>query len=329
MSSAVAGTLRGGERLGDPAGMKFVVEEADAGQRLDLALASLCGLSRSQARRWIDDGRVRLNHAPVQPSLRVRGGDLLEAVPPDLKPALVAAEPIPLSILYEDSDLVVIDKQAGLVVHPAPGHPGGTLVNALLHHCGDLSGIGGVLRPGIVHRLDRGTSGVLVVAKNDAAHQGLARQFHDHSIERLYCALVVGNPGRDEGRVDLPIGRHARDRKRMSVRARVAREAHTAWRVSRRFPASGCTFLEVRPETGRTHQIRVHLASSGLPVIGDPVYGRRRRSAPALSRPALHAQQLAFRHPQNGKWLSFSAPLPADLLEFVALLEAREPGAEC
>ena len=329
MSGAGAGTLRGGASLGDPAGMRFVVEEADAGQRLDLALAALCGLSRSQARRWIDDDRVRLNHASVQASLRVRGGDLLEAVPPDPVPASLAPEPIPLSILYEDSDLVVVDKQAGLVVHPAPGHPGGTLVTALLHHCGDLSGIGGVLRPGIVHRLDRGTSGVMVVAKNDVSHQGLARQFHDHSIERLYCALVVGNPGRDEGRIDLPVGRHARDRKRMSVRARVTREAHTAWRVSRRFPASGCAFLEVRPETGRTHQIRVHLASSGLPVIGDPVYGRRRRSAPAFSRPALHAQQLAFGHPRSGERLSFSAPLPADLLDFVAQLEAREPGPGC
>ena len=238
---------------------------------------------------------------------------------------------IALSVLYEDSDLVVVDKQAGLVVHPAPGHPTGTLVNALLHRCRDLSGIGGVLRPGIVHRLDRGTSGVLVVAKNDTTHRELARQFQDHSIGRVYCALVLGVPGRDEGRVDMPVGRHARDRKRMSVRAPVAREAHSAWSVRRRFPASDCALLEVRPETGRTHQIRVHLAAAGTPVMGDPVYGRRRRNAgaSAFSRPALHAERLSFRHPGSGEVLSFCAPLPADLEALLARLEAGERGTEC
>jgi len=311
--------------------MRFVVAEADSGQRLDLALALLCGLSRSQARRWIDTERVRLNDALASASRRVRAGDVVEALPPEPASSEVDAEPIPLSILYEDSDLIVIDKQAGLVVHPAPGHPSGTLVNALLHHCRDLSGIGGVMRPGIVHRLDRGTSGVLVVAKNDSTHRELARQFHDHSIERLYCALVLGVPGRDEGRVDLPVGRHMRDRKRMSVRARVSREARSAWRVRRRFPASSCALLEVRPETGRTHQIRVHLAAAGLPLIGDPVYGRRRHAVigPALSRPALHAERLSFRHPGSGEVVGFQAPLPADLVELFARLETREPEARC
>jgi len=311
--------------------MRFVVAEVGAGERLDLALALLCGLSRSQARRWIDDDRVRLNDDAAPASRRVREGDVVEAVPPEPACSEVVAEPIPLSVLYEDSDLVVIDKQAGLVVHPAPGHPGGTLVNALLHRCRDLSGIGGVLRPGIVHRLDRGTSGVLVVAKNDAAHRELARQFQDHSIERRYCALVLGVPGRDDGRVDLPVGRHMRDRKRMSVRARVAREARSVWRVRRRFRASDCSMLEVRPETGRTHQIRVHLAAVGMPLIGDPVYGRRRvaRVISTLGRPALHAQQLGFRHPGSGELLRFDAPLPADLAELVASLEARERAAGC
>lgn len=311
--------------------MRFVVAETGAGERLDLALALLCGLSRSQARRWIDEDRVRVNDRAVPASRRVREGDVVEAVPPEPASSEVVAEPIPLSVLYEDSDLIVIDKQAGLVVHPAPGHPSGTLVNALLHRCRDLSGVGGVLRPGIVHRLDRGTSGVLVVAKNDAAHRELARQFEDHSIERRYCALVSGVPGRDEGRVDLPVGRHTRDRKRMSVRSRVAREAHSAWRVERRFPASACSMLEVRPETGRTHQIRVHLAAAGLPLIGDPVYGRRRasRAMPPLGRPALHARALGFRHPGSGESLHFDAPLPADLAEFIAGLEAREGATGC
>jgi 23S rRNA pseudouridine1911/1915/1917 synthase len=307
--------------------MNFIVEEELSGQRLDLALANLAELSRSQARRWIDEGRVRVNDAGVSASQRVKPGDTLEALPPDPEPSPLTPEEIPLSVLYEDADLVVVDKPAGLVVHPAPGHPGGTLVNALLHRCKDLSGVGGVIRPGIVHRLDRGTSGVLVVAKNDDAHRALARQFHDHSIERIYRALVRGVPGADEGRVDRPVGRHARDRKRMSVRAKVAREAHTAWRVAERFPRSGCTWLEVRPETGRTHQIRVHLASAGLPIVGDPVYGRRGRAAAGdlLERPALHAEVLGFTHPRNAEPLRFEAAIPSDLQGVLDSLAEREP----
>jgi 23S rRNA pseudouridine1911/1915/1917 synthase len=238
----------------------------------------------------------------------------------------VYPEPIPLSILYEDEDLIVIDKPAGLVVHPGPGHSGGTLVNALLHHCGDLAGIGGVLRPGIVHRLDRGTSGTMVAAKNDVAHRGLAEQFHDHSVERTYRALVRGVPSEDSGRVDLPVGRHARDRKRMSVRASLSREAHTAWFVTRRFPTSGHSWLEVRPETGRTHQIRVHLASIGLPIVGDPVYGRKGRTslASGLGRPALHAERLGFTHPRTGERLCFDSPLPPDLALLLEKFARRE-----
>jgi len=296
--------------------LEFVIGDEEAGQRIDFALAELAGLSRSQARRWIDEGRVQLDAEPCRPSQRVTAGARVAAAPPEPLPSPLAPEPIPLAVLYEDDDLIVIDKPAGLVVHPAPGHPGGTLVNALLHHCADLAGVGGVLRPGIVHRLDQGTSGVLVAAKTDAAHRGLAAQFQDHSIERVYQALVRGVPGADSGRIDRPIGRHPRDRKRMSVRSRSPREACTNWRVLRRFPASGHAWLEVRPETGRTHQIRVHLAAIGLPLAGDPLYGRARRPSrrpPVCARPALHAAVLGFTHPRTGVRLRFEAPVPADL----------------
>jgi 23S rRNA pseudouridine1911/1915/1917 synthase len=300
-----------------------VVGEDEAEQRLDLALAAASGRPRAQVRRWIDEGRVRMNAEPARASQRVRAGDVLEADPPEPVRCELAPEPIPLRVLHEDADLIVIDKPAGLVVHPAPGHPGGTLVNALLHHCGDLAGIGGVLRPGIVHRLDRDTSGALVAAKHDAAHRALSEQFRAHSVERVYRALVRGVPGADEGRVDRPIGRHPRDRKRMSVASARGREAATRWRVLERFPASGVTWLEVRPETGRTHQIRVHLAAAGLPLVGDPVYGRAERGR-VLKRPALHAAVLGFVHPRSARTLRFEAPLPEDLASALRALAARE-----
>lgn len=305
---------------------RFLAGESESGQRLDVALAGLAGRSRSQIRRWIDEQRVRVNGAVAQASRRVEVGDAIEALPPEPLPSPLAPEAIPLRILHEDAWLVVVDKPADMVVHPSPGHAGGTLVNALLHHCSALAGAGGVLRPGIVHRLDRGTSGVLVVAKDDASHRALAEQFHDHTILRVYQALVRGVPAEAQGRVDLPVGRHPRDRKRMSVRRRGGREAHTAWRVLRRFPASDRSWLEVRPETGRTHQIRVHLAAAGLPVAGDPVYGRRGRTRPepGLERAALHARVLGFRHPHGGELLRFEAPLPADIAERLRALERRE-----
>jgi 23S rRNA pseudouridine1911/1915/1917 synthase len=269
----------------------FVVSDAQAGRRLDVTLSSCAGISRAEARRWIDAG-------------------------------------IPLDVLYEDSAVIVLDKPAGLVVHPSPGHERGTLVHALLHHCSDLSGIGGVERPGIVHRLDRGTSGVLVVAKSDSAHQGLSEQFRHHDVERIYRALVRGNPGASEGDVDAAIGRHPRDRKRMSTHTRSGRSARTRWRVEGRFPKSGAAWLEVFPETGRTHQIRVHLAAAGLPIAGDPLYGggKRRGTEPwgGLSRPALHAGVLGFRHPVDGRRLRFEAPLPSDLSDVLDACRARE-----
>jgi 23S rRNA pseudouridine1911/1915/1917 synthase len=314
---------------GAAAPLCFLVGEDLAGERIDRALAELCNLPRAQVVRWIALGRVRIGASVVpRPSRRVQEGDRLEADPPEISEPRVAPEAIALEILYEDSDLVVIDKAAGMVVHPAPGHPTGTLVNALLHHCGDLAGVGGVLRPGIVHRLDRGTSGVMVAAKNDFSHAALARQFHDHTIERVYRAAVRSVPRADEGRVDRPIGRHLRDRKKMSVRSRSGRPAATRWRVIERFPASRTAWLEIRPETGRTHQIRVHLASIGLPLCGDATYGRARKArggaGRGLDRPALHAAVLGFEHPRSGEDLRFEAPLHADLAAFLARCRAGE-----
>jgi 23S rRNA pseudouridine1911/1915/1917 synthase len=306
----------------------FVVGEAEAGERLDRALAALSGAPRAQVQRWIEADCVRRNGAPVRASAKVVAGDRLEADPPEPVETEVRAEAIALNVLHEDAALIVVDKPAGLVVHPAPGHASGTLVNALLHHCQDLAGIGGVLRPGIVHRLDRGTSGVMVAAKTDKAHLALAGQFQDHSIEREYRAFVRVVPQADEGRIQRPIGRHPRDRKRMSVVTRHGREAITNWRVLNRWPKAGLALLEIKPETGRTHQIRVHLSSEGMPVVGDPVYGRSRRSslklpvARGLDRPALHAAVLGFVHPESGQRLRFIAPLPPDLEALVTAADA-------
>jgi 23S rRNA pseudouridine1911/1915/1917 synthase len=305
---------------------RYLVGEGEDGQRLDAALASLVGRSRSQVQRWIDDDRVRWNDARASASQRVTEGDWIDATPPEPVAATAQPEAIPLRILYEDDAIIVIDKPADMVVHPAPGHAGGTLVNALLHHCGGLAQVGGVLRPGIVHRLDRGTSGVIVVAKHDDAHHALAEQFHAHSIERVYQALVRGNPASERGRVDAAIARHPRDRKRMTVVREGGRAARTNWSVARRFPKSARSLLEVRPETGRTHQIRVHLASVGLPIAGDPVYGRRGRdrAEPGLDRPALHARILGLVHPTRGEAMRFEAELPEDFAARLAALERRE-----
>lgn len=304
----------------------FTVPASLAGARLDVALATVAELPRAQARRWIDEGLVRVNGQPCRAAQRVHEADHLETSPPEPVPLPVEAEAIELRALHEDADLIVVDKPAGMVVHPAPGHGSGTLVHALLHHCSDLAGVGGVLRPGIVHRLDRGTSGVLVVAKNDAAHASLSAQFKDHSIERLYRAWVRALPGAESGVVDRPIGRHRSDRKRMSVRTNRGREARTRWRVVRRYMKSNVSELEIRPETGRTHQIRVHLAACGMPIVGDPVYGRGGASF-GLDRPALHAERLGFVHPRSGARMRFEAALPDDLANMIAMLQAAESGS--
>ena len=294
------------------------VQPEDAGCRLDQFLAARLGdRTRSQIQRLIKEGRVELDRTAARPGIAVRAGDVVRVDIPAPARATPRPEALPLDILHDDPDLVVVDKPAGVVVHPAAGHAGGTLVNALLHHVRDLSGIGGELRPGIVHRLDRGTSGLMVVAKHDRAHAELARQFADREVEKEYVALVWGlvQQGR---RIDLPIGRDPVDRKRISTRARRAREAVT--RVVKAERLDGVTLVRVAIATGRTHQIRVHLSAIGHPVVGDAVYGGRRRHPPPhlrvvqrLDRPFLHAARLAFTHPRDGRRILISCALPDDL----------------
>ncbi len=307
----------------------FTVADEAAGTRLDIYLAGLLAdCSRSQLQRLIKDGSVRIGARTVRPNTTLHAGDVVTVEVPAPGPATPVAEPLPLSIVYEDSDLIVIDKPAGMVVHPGAGHASGTLVNALLHHITDLSGIGGALRPGIVHRLDRGTSGLLVVAKNDAAHLELSRQFHDREVEKEYTALVWGlvHAGR---RIDLPIGRDPVSRHKMSARARRARSAVT--RITRATELGGVTLAQVAIATGRTHQIRVHLSAIGHPIVGDPTYGGVKRHLPAplralasLDRPFLHAARLVLHHPADGRRMEFTAPLPADLQRVLdALVEDR------
>lgn len=307
--------------------MRYEITQNEQGQRLDAACAGFAQVPRAQVQRWIEKGQVLLNGAPERASKRVQVGDVIQIQHFEVSTSAVEAEAISLRILYEDEVLLVIDKPAGIVVHPAPGHAQGTLVNALLHHCGSkLSSVGGAQRPGIVHRLDRGTSGVLVIAKNDFAHQSLSDQFREHSIERIYWALVRGVPQADRGEVDRPIGRHLRERKKMSVRTRSGREARTTWKVKQRFLKSEVSLIEIRPQTGRTHQIRVHLASAGLPLVGDTVYGRASAKNSLLTRPALHAKVLGFTHPQTGERQRFETPPPEDfqmLLEVLAQKEER------
>jgi len=307
----------------------------DAGERLDRFLAGqLPELTRSQLKRLIDDGQVRLAGDPVKAGLKLRGSEAIEVVLPEPQPVAAAAEAIPLTVLYEDPHLIVIDKPAHMVVHPAPGHHGGTLVNALLHHCTDLSGVGGALRPGIVHRLDKDTSGVMVATKNDLAHQQLARQFKAHSIRRCYRALVHGLVQNEKGTIDRPIGRHPAQRLKMSGSARCGRRAVTHWQVLRRYDRDRLTLLDLTLETGRTHQIRVHLAEMNLPVVGDPLYGnpklargvadpQLRKLLEQLDRQFLHAWQLGFIHPESGSELTFRAALPEELARIVAYLEKK------
>jgi 23S rRNA pseudouridine1911/1915/1917 synthase len=305
------------------AALAFGVEAGEAGLRLDLFLARrLPGRSRAFAAQLIAGGRVTVNDRPQKPGQRLKPGDRVAVVLPAPEPARCLPEPIPLDILFEDGHVVVLNKPPGLVVHPAPGHCRGTLVNALLHHCPDLGAIGGELRPGIVHRLDKDTSGVLVAAKNAAALEGLARQFKARTVRKGYLALVHGAMSAASGVIRLPIGRHPVDRKRMSTASRRPREAETGWRVRRRFPQASLLELELR--TGRTHQIRVHLAAVGRPIVGDPVYGRGKGAGVAAARQMLHAWRLEFDHPRTGERLSFEAPVPADM---AALLEGLGAGA--
>jgi 23S rRNA pseudouridine1911/1915/1917 synthase len=301
----------------------FHLAEGECPLRLDLFLARQPGLgSRTQARKLIDEGRVWLNGAQVQPGAKVRFGDTVEV---EVLPAVeleLLPEPIPLTIIYEDQDLVVVDKPAGLLTHPTPGHHQGTLVNALLYHCPELSGMGGKLKPGIVHRLDKLTSGVMVVAKSDRAHRGLANQFKAHSIERRYLAVVMGEMSDLSGSIAAPISRNPRHSLRMTSRRQEGRQALTHFRVLSRH--QGLTLVELKLETGRTHQIRVHLSERNHPVLGDTLYSQGRtlpgplppeQSAALhrLTRQALHAYFLGFSHPVTDEDMAFASPLPADL----------------
>ena len=297
---------------------EFTVPAEYEGQRLDKFLVSvLDGQSRSQVQKLIEDGRVQLDRKTPKANLAMRQGDRIVVELPAPVAATLDAEELPIEILFQDADLAVLNKPAGMVVHPGAGHASGTLVNALLHHIRDLSGVGGELRPGIVHRLDRGTSGVMVIAKHDAAHQELARQFHDREVEKEYIALVWGlvQAGR---RIDAAIGRDPDSRHKMSARSRRARHAVT--RITRAHHMPGLTLCHVAIHTGRTHQIRVHLSAIGHPIVGDSTYGGIHRRVPAdikavqrLQRPFLHAHRLAFTHPRDERRLEFTAPLPQDL----------------
>ena len=302
---------------------RFVVGAEQEGWRIDRFLAGqLEGATRSRIQQLIVDGRVQLNDGPAPKSARLKEGDVVSCDFPAPQQLEVKAEPIPLEIFYEDKDLLVVNKPKGMVVHPAPGNSAGTLVNALLYHCkGSLSGIGGVLRPGIVHRIDKDTSGLLVVAKNDAAHQALSAQLATHSMTRVYQAVVYGGFAQEEGQIDAPIGRSEKDRKKMAVTNKNAKNAVTGYRVVARY--RGFTHLELRLKTGRTHQIRVHMASIGHPVAGDPVYGPR-AVIRELGGQCLHAGTLGFVHPATGEYLEFNAPLPAYFTNFLHKLQKEE-----
>jgi 23S rRNA pseudouridine1911/1915/1917 synthase len=309
------------------------VSENYQGRRLDQFLSEAnLNLSRSRAKNLIEKHLIFLNQKPTKPSARVRPGDTVSGFLPEPEPLSLQAEPLPLTILYEDPSFIVVDKPPRMVVHPAYGNPSGTLVNALLFHCKDLAGINGILRPGIVHRLDKDTSGAIVVAKDDEAFHQLIKQFKNRSVEKVYFAIVYGTFRQKEGLIDSAIGRHPNERKRMSIRTKKGRSAITHWKKVEEF--NGCTLLEIFPQTGRTHQIRVHLSSIGHPILGDPLYGRKGRPGalhdPVLkdcvkrmNRQALHAHRLEFNHPRTGERVSFVSPIPQDMKEVLEWLRSQ------
>jgi len=291
----------------------FTVTENERGQRLDRFLQmQMPERSRAFLQKLIEQGRVTVNGQPSKASYKVRVGDGVEVEIPPPRPLATQPEAIPLDVLYEDEDLIVVNKPAGMVVHPAAGNYEHTLVNALLHHCrGRLSGIGGVERPGIVHRLDKGTSGCIVVAKSDLAHDGLVNQFKARKVRKVYWAVCWGTFARHSGRIETVIGRSEHDRQKMSARVSRGRAALSEYRVLKQMAAFA--LVEVTPHTGRTHQIRVHMAHIGHPLVGDAVYGRARASEIDVDRPMLHAYKLGFTHPRTGNWLEFEAPVPEDM----------------
>jgi 23S rRNA pseudouridine1911/1915/1917 synthase len=314
----------------------FLANESDQGRRLDAVVAAhLPDCSRSLAVNLIANLEILVDHQAKKPGYRVKCGDKIQGRIPVPVRTETIPEPIPLQILYQDSHIVVLNKQAGLVVHPAPGHSRGTLVNALLYHCPDLAGIGGEIRPGIVHRLDKDTSGTMVVAKNAGAHERLARQFKARTIQKKYLALVYGELQSDEGSLKLPIGRHPIHRKRMSTTTRKGRLAETSWHIRKKF--KGITLLELTLKTGRTHQIRVHCTAMGHPIVGDQVYRSRKwlkdidrlfsgesssmaAQLKAAPRQMLHAWQLGLTHPHTDEFMTFESPIPADMEALMEIL---------
>jgi pseudouridine synthase, RluA family len=298
---------------------KIVIIAKESGDRLDaLLVRSVDGLTRSAAQRLIETGAVTLNGTALKKSHKVTEGEIFDLFLPEVGDTELIPEEIPLDVVYEDSDVIVVNKPRGMVVHPAPGHPGGTLVNALLWHCGDsLSGIGGEKRPGIVHRIDKDTSGLIIAAKNDAAHISLSAQLADRSLSRVYEAVALGNFKDDSGTIDRPIGRHHDDRKRMAVTQKNSRNAVTHWEVIARY--NGYTHIRCHLETGRTHQIRVHLASIGHPVLGDMVYGRKKPEK-GLEGQCLHARELKFIHPSSGEPVHLRSDLPPYFLDVLSRL---------
>ena len=302
--------------------LEFTAEAA--GERIDALLPRIAAeLTRSGAQKLLESGAVLVNGQPVRKNYKVAAGDRIAVALPEPEDYPLTAQDIPLAVVFEDADVIVVNKPRGLVVHPAPGHPDGTLVNALLWHCGDsLSGVGGEKRPGIVHRIDKDTSGLLIAAKNDFSHQRLAAQLSDHSMFRIYEAVVCGRLRADSGTVDAPIGRHPTDRKRMAIDRRGGRSAVTHWEVLARY--RGYTHVRCRLETGRTHQIRVHMASIGHPVAGDPVYGGSTPDKRFSGGQCLHARELEFTHPRSGARIHLECPLPDYFVQFLSRLGEPE-----
>jgi len=310
----------------------YTVGQNNSRERLDLFLSEqTLPLTRSQIKKLIDTQHVTVNQVLAKASCLIKKGDLIEVHLQEPKKSSVEPENIALEIIFEDDHIVVVNKPAGMVVHPAAGNYSGTLVNALLFHCSFLSGVGGILRPGIVHRLDKGTSGVLLVAKNDIAHQNLSNQFKSRSVKKIYLALVYRQMEEDEGKIETEIGRHCSDRKKMSTHARKGRSAVTRWKVLKKY--KNYSLLEVHIQTGRTHQIRVHLSSLHHPIIGDNLYGGKKclsnlkdvvikSKLKSMQRPFLHAHLLGFQHPQNDQYQEFTAPLPEELNEILTVIES-------
>jgi len=305
----------------EPEASEWTVDADAAKTRIDKYITENLGeeVSRSQVQLWIADGHVSVNGGPIKSNYKVSQGDRIVLKVPEPSAVEIIPEDIPLEIAFEDGDVIVVNKPRGMVVHPAPGHSSGTLVNALMFHCKDLSGINGELRPGIVHRIDKDTTGLIMAAKNDKAHASLAAQLKEHSVNRRYLALVHGNITHDQGTIDAPIGRDAQDRKLYTVTDRNSKHAVTHFTVVERF--GDYSLLELKLETGRTHQIRVHMKYIGHPLVGDPVYGKSKGIK--LNGQALHAAVLGFVHPSTGEYKEFSAPMPSDMNELLTILRGR------